>query len=30
MIMFDENPNRLLEQFENYRAPTEPKWIKMN
>ena len=31
MIMFDENPNRLLEQFENYRAPTtEPKWVKMN
>lgn len=30
MIMFDENPKRLLEQFENYKAPAEPKWIKMN
>ena len=30
MIMFDENPNGLLEQFKSYKAPTEPKWIRMN
>lgn len=30
MIMFDKNPNGLLKQFESYKAPTEPKWIKVN
>lgn len=30
MIMFDENPIGLLEQFESYTAPAEPKWIKTN
>jgi uncharacterized protein (TIGR00730 family) len=30
MIMFDENPIGLLEQFESYKAPAEPKWIKTN
>ena len=30
MIMFDENANSMLEQFESYKAPAEPKWMKMN
>lgn len=30
MIMFDANPDGLLEQFESYRAPIEPKWISTN
>jgi ribosomal protein S17E len=28
--MFDENPDGLLEQFESYKAPIEPKWISAN
>jgi hypothetical protein len=27
MILVDENPDGLLKQFENYKAPTEPKWM---
>jgi uncharacterized protein (TIGR00730 family) len=30
MLMFAETPDGLLEQFENYKAPAEPKWINLN
>jgi uncharacterized protein (TIGR00730 family) len=30
MILIDNHPDGLLNQFEFYKAPTEPKWFKAN
>ncbi len=30
MILIDNHPDGLLNQFEFYKASTEPKWFKAN